>query len=481
MADSKPSPGDVFAVNSKKQKFVAVKDAPKTNRSSLFSRCRAVVVANMERYPAEMFGMLGPDDWEDLLRVKHKKTAPQRGSGGLDGTGRRTPAVSERFLSDVEGQNEHLAESELADQLVWKDLCEHKFSRTGLTRPKGLTLPWPMLVRQLQDQAETLVRFKKMEDMAEDNEEMLEYSYEDEQCILNATQTLKDSPMNLKLLKESGIGRVLKKMIKASTNRSPHLSIFERIEMPEAGIMPGRAAGKGKDIPVLKHLKKQLQLWMDLAASIGVDMNGSSAKKGSGMDFLDDALDLRLAEDCVNWRQLFSTLKSKADQRREKLGQKIRNNRKRDNKVRPKIVKVQTMSHKKAAMLNRSSASQATWQRGGGGVKEYGGAKVLSLRKEAQHQSQRQKGGLPKKTSGFGQAVAFATSTKLTPMQQAQQSRRKAAALVSMGGGKRMAVHENMKGCRVGGNKFAASGVRKIADADAHARKKEKWNKVAKR
>lgn len=477
------SPEDPFAVpvNSKKQKFVGVKDAKKNDKSSLVARCRAVVVANMERYPAEMFGMLGPDDWEEILRAKHQKTAPQRGSGGLDGTGRRTPAVSEKFLSDVEGQNVHLSESEVADQLVWKDLCEYQFSRAALHRPKGLVLPWPLLVKQMQEQAETLVKFKKMEDIAEDNEEMLEYSYEDEQSILQTTQTLKNSPMSLKLLKESGIGKVLKKLIKASKNRSPHESIFERIEMPEGGLLPGRASGKGKDIPVLKHLERQLQAWMDLAASIGVDMHGSSAKKGSGIDFLNDAADLRLAEECTNWRQLFSTLKSRADQRREKLGQKMRSNRKRENKVRPKIVKVSTMNSRRAAILNKTAASQATWERGGGGVKEYGGAKVLALRKEAHKQAMKQKGGLPKKSSGFGQAVAFATSTKLTPMQKAQQSKRKAKALVAMDGGKRMAVYENMKGCRVGGNKFNGSGMKKLADADAHARKKAKWNQVSKR
>lgn len=483
MADSKPSPAeDPFAipVNSKKQKFKDVKDGPNNDKSSLVARCRAVVVANMERYPAEMFGMLGPDDWEEILKAKHAKTAPQRGSGGLDGTGRRTPAISEKFLSDVEGQNVHLAESEVADQLVWKDLCEYQFSRAALNRPKGLILPWPLLVKQLKDQAETLVKFKMMEDIAEDNDEMLECSYEDEQCILKATQTLKDSPMSLKLLKESGIGKTLKKLIKASKNRSPHESIFERVEMPEGGLMPGRASGKGRDIPVLTHLERQLQAWMDLAASIGVEMNGSKAKKGSGMDFLNDAADLRLAEECTNWRQLFSTLKSRADQRREKLGQKMRSNRKRENKVRPKIVKVSTMSSRRAAILNKGSggaASQATWERGGGGIKEYGGAKVLALRKEAHKQALKQK--MPaKKTSGFGQAVAFATTTKLTPMQKMQQSKRKAAALVAMDGGKRMAVYENMKGCRVGGNKFSGKGMRKLADADAHARKKSKWNQV---
>lgn len=329
---------DAVAVSPQKQRYVQAK-SEQHGSSSLVARCRAVVVANLERYPAEMMGMLSEDDWEDILRSRHRKTAPQKGTGGLDGTGRRTPALTERFLSEVESTNLHLTDSSAADRLVWRDCVEYQFSRAGLTRPKGLLLPWPLLVKQLADQAAVLSGWKKKEDATERDDEPLQISGEDEKTIISAARTLKESPMNLTLLKESGVGKIVKKIIKASTTRT-HKSIFKRIKMPPSGPMAARLADKGKGTSVLKLLETQLQAWMDLAASKGVDMQASSKSSASVEQFQKDAYDLKLAEECKSWRQLFSTLKERADHRREKLGQKMRDNRKRENSMRPQIVKV---------------------------------------------------------------------------------------------------------------------------------------------
>ena len=88
---------------------------------------------------------------------------------------------------------------------------------------------------------------------------------------------------------------------------------------------------------------------------------------------------------------------------------------------------------------------------------DYGGSKILALRKEAAIQTAKQKAGLPqfKKQSGFGQAVAFASVTTKSPQQKMAQMadrKRKAAALVSMGKGKRMAVPA--REMRMQGTKF---------------------------
>ena len=186
-------------------------------------------------------------------------------------------------------------------------------------------------------------------------------------------------------------------------------------------------------------------------------MESGNSSGAAGDQFKGDSYDLMLAEECKTWRQLFSTLKERAEHRREKLAQKMRDNRKRENSQRPTIMKVRRREHRKEGILSKAGASSPTWGRGGGTVESHGGAKIFQLRKEAHVQATREKSGMPtfKKQSGFGQAVAFAATTKLSATQkmyQQQDRKRKAAALVSMGAGKRMAVPQ--KAMRMQGTKF---------------------------
>jgi len=427
-------------------------------------------VANLERYPAEVFAMICESDWEELLRIKHQKSEPQKGTGGLDGTGRRTPALSEKFMRDVESMQSHLAESTVADTLIWKDCVEFRFKRGGLTRPSAMLLPWPLLVKQVADQADVLSLWRKKEDEADAKGEELEVSEQEAKCITDATLALQVSPMNLSLLKDSGVGKILKKLIKVSNNRQ-YKSVFKRIKMPAVmSLGASSQPGEGKEISVLKQLDRLLQSWMDLAASKGVEgMSNSGKKKAKGQaaeQFQKDDDDLKHAEDCKTWRQLFNNLKDRAEQRRLNLGLKMRENRKIENKMRPKIVKVRPADPRKEAMLDRKAAaasSSGAWARGGSTVASHGGSKILQLRKEASVQGAREKSGLPsfKKQSGFGAAVAFATTTTVSSKQKLQQQmmnrkRKATAAVVALGGGKRMKVPQRamrMQGTMFGGAK----------------------------
>lgn len=461
----KPSGIDAVAVSSKKQRCIKSDDGKhqKKGASSLVARCRAVVVANLERYPPESLGMLAENDWEDLVQSRHRKTAPQKGTGGLDGTGRRTPALSERFLSEVEGTNPHLAESNLADELLWRDIVEYRFNREGLTRPRALLLPWPVLVKQIADLADIFSDCKKKEEEADGAGELLELTPVESRAVINATINLTDSPMNLALLKDSGIGKALKKLIKASSNRSQK-SVLKRLKMP---ISSAAAKEEGaKELSVLKQLERLLQSWVDLAASLGVAISSSPKKKMKGTEAAEqlrkDEEDLQRAEKCQTWRQLFAVLSERTDQRRHNLGMKMRANRKKENAMRPQIVKVRPTNPRREKILDKSgTASTPTWQRGGSTVASHGGKKIFELRKEAAIQSARQKtslGAINKASSGFGSAVAFAAKPKMTPQQRMKQQdlksqqklhqqklnsnnrKRKAAPVVSLGNGKRMAV-----------------------------------------
>ena len=97
--------------------------------------------------------------------------------------------------------------------------------------------------------------------------------------------------------------------------------------------------------------------------------NTNGKSHGSAVDhFQKDAYDLKLAEECKTWRQLFNTLKERATHRREKLGQKMRDNRKRENSMRPQIVKVRPANRRREAILEKKGASSPSWGRGGGTV-----------------------------------------------------------------------------------------------------------------
>jgi hypothetical protein len=474
-SNAKPNQDEAIAVSSRKQRFVQVSTSQsndnKKNVSSLFSRCRAVVVANLDRYPPEILGMLGPDDWADIVRCKHRKTAPQKGKDGLDGTGRRTPCMSERFIAEVEEMNPHLADLSVADRLVWRDCVEFQFSRSGLTRPRAMLLPWPLLVKQVINQAEILVDWQKKEDSSESAFAPLELSELEAKTIIDATQRLRDSPMNVSLLKESGIGKVLKKLVKASSNRT-HTTIFKRLKMPASAATSLAASKAGADgrkmeLSVLKTLEMLLQAWMDLAASRGIAINssgGGSAESGTAiMLYQEDSDDLKcLEESGKSWKQLHVLLKGRAEQRRRNLGQKMRANRKKENSMRPQIVKVRPANPRREAILHRA-ASSPTWAKGGGTVESHGGANILKLRKEAADQAARQKSGATSfkaKGSGFGAAVAFASTTKLSAKQkmiQQQSRKRKIAAVVALGSGKQMAVPSKVM--RMQGANFSTKNV----------------------
>lgn len=450
----RPGVDDAVSVSSKKRRYVyptneyAHRKDRSSSKNTLVARCRSVVVANLERYPPVIFQMLAEADWEDIIRCKHHKTAPQKGSGGLDGTGRRAPALSEKFIAEVEQENPHLAESQLSDELIWRDCVEFRFKQNGLTRPRGLLYPWPLLVKQAKDISDVFLDFRRKEDEADKNENQLMISGSEESTLLEAAQTLREMPMNVALLKESGVGIRIQKVVKKAKERK-HKSVFKRVKIPARSnaANPTRIStnssdnsGKDNEISVLKLLDKLLQTWKDLAASKGIDVEASGDREALEQLKKDDT-DLKRAEKCKSWRQLFATLKERAEQNRVNLGQKMRENRKKENSQRPQIVKVRPANPRREAILDRVGSASAS---NGGRDDGSSGSKMVQLRKEASLQSAREKSRPTsfKAKSGFGAAVAFAASTKLTAKQkQLQQSKkRKANPVVALGGGKRMAV-----------------------------------------
>lgn len=398
--------------------------------------CRAVIVTSLERFPAEALSILDEYEWDTIVRMKHRSTKPQTGQGGLDGTGRRTPAITEKFLVQVEDTNPHLGQSRTADQLVWKDIVEFRFKKGGLSRPKTLLYPWPVLVQSLKDSGKALAECFQhtvggnsttVDDMTKSS-------------VLRAMECIEESPMDLCLLKESGIGKVLRKFL-AKSKTVPALGFLDE---------PYHSAGTKKS-PPRTTLESAMQSWITMAETNGVKMNpGSEVRKSSNLSTEDDLSDVK---SCHMWRELYRKLKAHDEDRRSRHGEKMRERKQRLDSVRPKIVKVRRATNKHNAILDRavgannSAAKHAAPQ---------GNAKIQKIKMEARVTSSRRHPPLSaispeaaKPRTSFGASVAFAAAGKTIT------SHRKAAPItksVAIAGGKRMLVpgsasqsNENLK------------------------------------
>jgi hypothetical protein len=365
---------------------------------SLIALCRSVIVANLERYPPDYFGLVSEEEWESIIRLRHRRTSPKAGSGGLDGTGRIAPAVSDRFLSEVEQANPHIAESAVVDQLVWRDCVEYKFKMGGLTRPRSLTYPWPVLMEKIRRAGDSLAIMMEKD-----------ASERDEASVGRAIEKLTQLPMNISLLKATGIGKSIKKIIKSHRGEC--------------------------ESPVVERLNQLLTSWMDLAASNGVKIKGQNGQAASPQVFKDDEEDLCILETCPMWRHLFAALTQREEKRRSTQGKRMREIRKNLASGRPKIVKVRPTSAKHDRILARPMERAASMS----SKHIPGNGKMLQLRKEALAvASHQRKPAVPatKSCGGFGAAVAFASQSK----KNSNEQRKRDGRSFELAGGKRMKI-----------------------------------------
>lgn len=376
---------------------------------SLIALCRSVIVANLERYPPDSLGIVSEEEWESIIRLRHRRTSPKAGSGGLDGTGRIAPALSDRFLAEVEQANPQIAESAVVDQLCWKDIVEYKFKLFGMTRPKTLAYPWPILMEKIRRTGDALASMMEKD-----------VSERDEASVSRALDKLTQFPMNIALLKATGIGKSIKKIIKSHR-------------------------GEVSESPVMERLNQLLTSWMDLAASNGIKIKGQHGQAASSQVFKDDEEDLCILENCPMWRHLFAALTQREEKRRNDQGKRMREKRKDRASGRPRVVKVRPTSAKHDRILARPMERAAS-----SSSHSPGNAKILQLRKEAFAVASRQRnpampamkssGGfgaaVAKSTVGFGAAVAFSSGSK----KNSNDQRKKDGRSFELAGGKRMKI-----------------------------------------
>lgn len=363
---------------------------------SLVFLCRRVIVANLERYPPEAFGIVDEYEWESLIRLRHQRTAPKAGSGGLDGTGRIAPALKDPHLSQVEAANPHLAESAIVDWLVWRDCTEFRFRRGGLTRPRALTLPWPLLVKSIRSCGSNLLQTLSAENRQPDPT-----------ILKERIDLLMESPMNVPLLQASGIGKMVKEAMR-----------FKYV--------PDETAAQ---------LKLILNLWKELAASYGVELQSQKSEAATlGGDWIQrakqDQEDLEQVERCQSWRELFAYLKQREEDRRSSQGKRMREIRQSLSQDRPKVVKVRPTSARQHRILERQPEHKDSNNKMHKLRKE---ASVVSARRSRASISLKANPPAKKSTGSFGAAVAFAAVSK-----KSNEAKQRPITLVRMAGAKQM-------------------------------------------
>mmetsp|Transcript_13694 Transcript_13694/g.39104 ORF Transcript_13694/g.39104 Transcript_13694/m.39104 type:complete len:437 (-) Transcript_13694:192-1502(-) len=381
--------------------------------SSLANACRLVIANDLERYPPEAFGILDESEWESIIKLRHTKTRPLTGTGGIDGSGRMVPAVGYKIMIQIEDAFPHLAESHLVDLLVWKDCVEHKFKAGGVSRPPELMFPWPYLVHRLQDFGRILTSRVKEKQGQFDRDFWV------------AVKQLEDAPMNVPLLNSSKIGVVVKKFLKNFVKLCPD------------GLTDGKSPTPALD--------QTLQRWMKIAKHSGVEIDDGARKNPAAHAVSPRQQQIEkglgMVQKCTSWRQLFASLHSYEEEQKSNQGARMRERRKLLDQNRRQIVKVRP-----------SRASRHVKGRFGGGPAiptKTGTNKMQQLKMESKVTSARRQppGPMSKPTppmmvskggsapgGGFAAAVAFASVSRKSKKRAGKPT------VVALSNGKRMRI-----------------------------------------
>ena len=410
-------------------RFIPLKKCPAptkrylvTTGDSLESRCCKVIAANLERYPVDVIGVLDEEGWNAVVRERHTGTAPTKGKGGLDGTGRMAPAIKAQFLAKVEEVNPHLSESTVSDKLVWKDCVEYKFTAGGVERPNSLRYPWPELVDHVEKVGSALLGLLTKEEITDLDKGILTHS----------VSCLKDAPMNISLLQSSGAGKIVKKFIKGCSKQQDIVdALGVNVERP-VGL-----TGKPRHmISPLGELQRLLEDWKEMASQSGTKIAGLKSTCPAP-DF--DSDDAKAAETCQTWRSLYHTLDLRKVKRLADQGARMRERKRKLDTDRAKIRQVQRAKEKPQherilkRPIERLKSSASTSSRGN--QPNAGNSKIMELKRQSAVISARQAKSTTSLAANqkvtFSNAAAFANAVST-------RKRKLQTSVVQLKGGKQM-------------------------------------------
>lgn len=421
---------------------------------SLAMLCMATVASKIERYPPEALQSISDAEWESIVQVRHTKTAPKQSkqagaaaaklSGGIDGTGRAAPAISDKVMRSIEESNPHLAKSVKTDRLIWKDCVEYRFKAGAQSRPMALLRPWPILVERLQRSGSELLGLLKEPTSEERGVKGDDDARVREQRMRNLDRSIRvmsDAPMCVALLTASGVGKAVQKFIKGCSKMRPNGAEADEVYIPSYMVdvwterqvsgMPGLPPASRVAMSPLQQLERLLQGWKDVASAQGVAVSQKGVKpsaaapraslpddcsgRGKKTSEQQHAEDMQTLQRCKSWRDLHAALVVREAKMMANHGAKMRQIRENLEADRHKTRKV-TLKHsgRKArheAILSgqrgaRAAASSSSPFYGGGT------SKMQDLRKESVIATSWRKNGVAKVTKApgpkFGASIASA-------------------------------------------------------------------------
>ena len=170
---------------------------------SLVDLCVSSIASTLERYPAEAFALLAPQEFTEIVKKRYECTLPKK--RGLDASiltgfkilddnsGRLTPCISAKVLDEIQEVNPHLRNIKALDDMVWKDCVNLRFKILGPSRPNALRLPWPILTNELKGISEWLTTTaSNMNNFDVTNKDFMSE-------LKRVSKVLSDTPMSIKV------------------------------------------------------------------------------------------------------------------------------------------------------------------------------------------------------------------------------------------------------------------------------------------
>ena len=408
----------VLTTNDPLTNSYASSSSAKCNPPSLSTLCTEIISSKIEKYPQEAFAVLSPDEWDRIIQHRYRVSAPNRKekhttatSGvALDGSGRMIPAINVQTLRLIEKCNAHLATSDVSDTLVWKDCVEYAFrSNSEYVRPKALRVPWPHLIKSLQNAGQEILQCwnrcseNEITDLATTK---LRFN--------RALTTLCDSPMSVELLTATGIGKIVSKIIKSMLKSKQLMGEGNTAQRQGIGWFLVESTEKNSSSQVaspcpLTQLQCLLASWKEVASTSGVKMTtlnesvphslstacGAPAlAELSGKRFCDEQRrkDMETLVNCNSWRELYSILELRRETLKTEMGANLRKSRENISSDRLKtkacrllkgmkgelkggradVEKPPGPAKSKIAVLKKEAKAAVVWQRAEKGASSFG-------------------------------------------------------------------------------------------------------------
>lgn len=298
-------------------------------------------------------------------------------------------------------------------------------------------LPWPVLVTELEKIGAHLLETSKQlaKDFSqEDDEEAKSKRTVSLMSIMKKTlHVLGDTPMSVKLMHESKIGRSVSKFVKS---------------LKSSYIMSEQGESSLSVSEMLNRFDQILRSWKDVAAASGVAF--SSKAKGTkngeaGINWIGKSKmtseeqhldDLNALESCQTWNDLYDMLVAREETMRNHHGDRMKKLREGIAGKRHMVKQVTVLSKKSRANRQSGLVTPRRGQSSFANASAKGTSKMKLLRDQTKAAAAYQKSSLPNKKKeqrSFAFSVATATANTYNPVK-----RKLKRDEIDLGNGKKM-------------------------------------------